>query len=350
MSQQIRQINLACIGFGHVGRAFARFLLERRRWLLKHFELEWRVTGIATKNHGMAIDPAGLPIAKIVRSGTRTYNLNEYHNGPACNSVTDFIRQCGADALFEMSILDLMGEPAATYIREALGAGLHVLTVNKGPVAMRFRSLTRLARLRGVRFLYEGTVMDGAPIFNLVRQALPATRIRSLRGILNSTTNYILTQMELGTSFEAALAYVQDRGIAEADPALDLDGWDAAVKLSILIQALMGGTNKPADIQREGISEATGRLVRAAVRRDRRVRLVARAYRQGGRVIGKVEPEELEMFDPLAAIRGLSNILILNTDTMRELAIVENNPNVQQTAFALFTDLVTLLRRPQAGP
>ena len=120
------------------------------------------------------------------------------------------------------------------------------------------------------------------------------------------------------------------------------------MKLSILIQAMMGSNVKPAEIAREGISEETGKLVRAAVRRDRRIRLVARAYRQGGKVIGKVEPEELEIFDPLASIRGLSNILILNTDTMRELAIVSDNPGVPQTAFALFTDLVTLLRRPQA--
>jgi homoserine dehydrogenase len=258
------------------------------------------------------------------------------------------VRQCGADVLFELSILDLSGEPAATYIREALRAGLHVVTTNNGPAATHFRQLTRLARLRGVRFLYEGTVMDGAPIFNLVRQTLPATRIRSLRGILNSTTNYILTQMEQGAPFEGALRYAQDRGIAEADPSLDLDGWDSAAKLSLLIQAMMGGHVKPSEIQRTGISEETGRLVRSAVRRDRRVRMVARAYRQGGRVIGKVEPEELEIFDPLAAIRGLSNILILNTDTMKELAIIENNPTVEQTAFALFSDLVTLLRRPQA--
>ena len=185
--------------------------------------------------------------------------------------------------------------------------------------------------------------MDGAPVFNLVRQTLPATRIRSLRGILNSTTNYILTQMEQGTSFEAALEYARNAGLTEADPSLDLEGWDSAAKLSVLIQAMMGGRVKPKDIERSGISEETGRIVRAAVRRDRRLRLVARAYRQGGRVVGKVELQELEIFDPLAAIRGLSNILILNTDTMRELAIIENNPSVDQTAFALFSDLISLL-------
>jgi homoserine dehydrogenase len=346
MMQEPRQINLALLGFGHVGRAFAHILLDRRAWLLREFGLEWKVTGIATRSHGMSIDPQGLPIAKILRGAKRT--LDRFHNGPACSSATDFIRQCGADVLFEMSVLHLTGEPAATYIREGLRAGLHVVTVNKGPVATQFRPLTQLSRRRAVRFLYEGTVMDGAPVFNLVRQTLPATRIKSLRGILNSTTNYILSQLEQGASFESALRYVQEQGIAEADPSLDLDGWDTAVKLSILIQAMMGANVKPADIRRQGISEDAGRLVRAAVRRDRRIRLVARAYRQGGRVIGKVEPEELEIFDPLAAIRGLSNILILNTDTMRELAIVENNPSVYQTAFALFSDLVTLLRRPQA--
>ena len=343
MEQEPRQINFAFIGFGYVGRAFARLLIERRKWLLKEYGLEWKLTGIATKNHGTAIDREGLPIKKILGSWKRHSNLDHFNNGPACDAHSDFIRQCGADVLFEMSVLDLSGEPAATYIREALGAGLHVITTNKGPVATHFRQLSELARLRGVRFLYEGTVMDGAPVFNLVRQTLPATRIRSLRGILNSTTNYILTQMEQGTSFESALDYAKNVGLAEADPSLDIDGWDSAVKLSILIQAMMGGRVKPKDIDRSGISEETGRIVRAAVRRDRRLRLVARAYRQGGRVVGKVELQELEVFDPLAAIRGLSNILILNTDTMRELAIVENNPSMDQTAFALFSDLVAVV-------
>ncbi len=347
MTQEPRQINLALVGFGHVGRAFVRLLYSRRTFLLRELGIEWKITGLATRTHGMAIDPNGLGVQKIIRTWRRDSNLERYHNGPTCSSVTDFVRQCGADVLFETSVLKLSGEPAATYVREALGAGLHVVTTNKGPVATNFGLLTRLARLRGVRFLYEGTVMDGAPVFNLVRHTLPSTHVRSLCGILNSTTNYILTQMEQGAGFDTALRYTQNLGIAEADPSLDLDGWDAAVKLSILVQAMMGARLKPADVLRRGISEETGRLARAAVRRDRRIRLVARAYRQGRRVIAKVEPEELEIFDPLAAIRGLSNILILNTDTMRELAIVENNPSVEQTAFALFTDLVTLLRRPQ---
>jgi len=347
MTEDLRQINLALLGFGSVGRGFARLLLLRRDWMHREFGLDWKITGIATQNHGMAIDHNGLPTMRILRAGKRDFSLDRFQQGPACSSNTDFIRQCGADVLFETSVFDPSGEPAATYIREALRAGLHVVTANKGPVAVHFRTLTRLARQRGVQFLYEGTVMDGAPVFNLVRQTLPSTRIRSLHGILNSTTNYILTQMEQGATFEAALRYVQKQGIAEANPTFDIDGWDAAAKLSILIQALMSGTAKPEDIQREGISENTGRLVRAAVRRDRRIRLVARAYRKGGKVVGKVGPEELEIFDPLAAIRGLSNILILNTDTMRELAIIENNPTVEQTAFALFSDLVALLRRPQ---
>ncbi|NLT66170.1 MAG: homoserine dehydrogenase [Acidobacteria bacterium] len=343
MEQEIRQINFAFMGFGHVGRAFARLLINRRNWLLKEYGVEWKITGIATKSHGTCIDHAGLPIRKILGSWKRHSNLENFHNGPVCASHTDFIRQCGADVLFEMSVLDLSGQPAATYIREALGAGLNVITTNKGPISTHFRALTKLARLRDVELLYEGTVMDGAPVFNMVRQNLPATRIRSLRGILNSTTNYILTQMEQGTPFESALEYAKNAGLTEADPRLDLDGWDAAAKLSVLIQALMGATVKPKDIERSSISEETGKIVRAAVRRDRRLRAVARAYRQGGRVIGKVELQELEIFDPLAAIRGLSNILIINTDTVRELAIVENNPSVDQTAFALFADLVSLL-------
>jgi homoserine dehydrogenase len=343
MDQELKQINLAFIGFGKVGRAFAGMLVSRERWLKNNYGVEWKITGITTKNHGTAIAPQGLPIRKILKSGKKDFSLNPFHSGPACNSNTDFIRQCGADTLFEMSVLDLSGEPAATYIREALRAGLNVITTNKGPIAAHFSKLTRLARLRDVRLLYEGTVMDGAPVFNLTRQTLPGTHIHSLRGILNSTTNYLLTQMEQGASFEGALDDATGIGVTEANPKLDLEGWDSAAKLSVLIQALMGGRVKPQDIERHAITEDIGRSVRAALRRDRRLRMVARAYRQAGKVVGKVELQELEVFDPLASIRGLSNILVLSTDTMGELAIVENNPLVEQTAYALFSDLVSIL-------
>lgn len=343
MEQERKQINLAFIGFGKVGRAFARLLLSRRRWLVGNCGVEWKLNGIATGRHGTCIDPQGLPVQKILKGWPKHSDLNLFHKGPSCGSRADFIRQCGADVLFEMSVLDLSGEPATTHIREALRAGLHVITTNKGPIATNFRKLTRLARLRDVRLLYEGTVMDGAPVFNLVRRNLPGTHILSLRGILNSTTNHMLTQMEQGASFEAALKMAEKKGLTEADPRLDLEGWDSAAKLSILVQALMGGSVKPADIDRTSINEDMGRRVRAAVRRDRRLRMVSRAYRQGGKVVGKIELQELEIFDPLAAVRGLSNILLLNTDTMQELAIIENNPSVEQTAYALFSDLVSLL-------
>lgn len=343
MEQELKQINIALIGFGKVGRAFVRLLLSRRKWLIRHYGVEWKITGIATRKHGTAIDPKGLPAQKILRSGKKSLNLRPFNNGPVCDSQSDFIRQCGADILFELSVLDLSGEPAATHIREALRAGLHVVTTNKGPIATNFSQLTRLARMRDVRLLYEGTVMDGAPVFNLFRQNLPGTRLHSLRGILNSTANYILTQMELGTTFDAALEDAQKKGITEADPKLDLEGWDSAAKLSVLIHALMGGKVKPADIERNSIAEDIGRRVRSALRRERRLRMVARAFRQGGKVVGKVELQELEIFDPLAAIRGMSNILVLNTDTMQELAIIENNPSVDQTAYALFADLISLL-------
>jgi homoserine dehydrogenase len=297
MEQEPRQINFAFIGFGHVGRAFARLLIDRKKWLLKEYGIDWKITGIATRNHGTAIDHGGLPIRKILGSWKRHSNLDNFHNGPTCDSPSDFIRQCGADVLFEMSVLDLSGEPAATFMREALGAGLHVITVNKGPVSLQFRQLTRLARLRGVRFLYEGTVMDGAPVFNMLRQTLPGTRIRSLRGILTAQPITFSPRWNRGLHSKKRWN-TKERGIAEADTSLDLEGWDSAAKLSILIQATMGGRVKPKDIERSSINEDTGRFVRAAVRRDRRLRLVARAYRQGGRVVGKVELQELEIFDP----------------------------------------------------
>ncbi|MCZ7544598.1 MAG: hypothetical protein M5R40_14235 [Anaerolineae bacterium] len=165
-----------------------------------------------------------------------------------------FIRACPADLIFEATWLDPhAGQPATDYVRAALRAGRHVVTANKGPVAFAYRELRDQARAHDVGFFFESTVMDGAPVLGVAREGLPGCHVTRIRGVLNSTTNAMLCRMEEGLSYEAALAEMQAAGLAEADPTLDVDGWDSAVKTVVLANVAMGADLRPADVAREGI-------------------------------------------------------------------------------------------------
>ena len=186
--------------------------------------------------------------------------------------------------------------------------------------------------------------MDGVPIFNLVRETLPGVRVLGFRGVVNSTTNFILTAMEQGQRFEDALAEMQARGIAEADSSLDIDGWDAAAKAAALANVLLGSSITPHDVDRQGIGRRTGPLARKARAAGRRVKLVARGEWQGRRLVARVGPEDLPGDDLLAGLEGQQNALILRTDLLEEIAIVQRSGSLTQTAYALLADLLTIVR------
>jgi homoserine dehydrogenase len=236
------------------------------------------------------------------------------------------------------------GQPAIDHVRAALAGRAHVITANKGPAAFAYRRLARAADRAGRRFLFEGAVMDGVPIFNLVRETLPAVSIAGFRGVVNSTTNYILTAMEQGQPFDAALAEMQARGIAEADASLDVDGWDAAAKVAALANVLLGAGMTPLDVEREGISAATGEQARRARAAGRRLKLIASARRAAGRVVARVAPESLAGDDLLAGVEAQQNALVLQTDLLDEIAIVQRGGGLTHTAYALLTDLITIAR------
>jgi homoserine dehydrogenase len=225
-----------------------------------------------------------------------------------------------------------------------------VITANKGPVAFAYAALACVVERAERRFLFEGAVMDGVPIFNLVRETLPAVGMVGFRGVVNSTTNFILTAMEEGQRFDAALAEMQARGVAEADASLDVDGWDAAAKTAALANVLLGARMTPRDVDRQGIGPGTGRRARAARTAGRRLKLVARAERQGGRVTARVGPENLRGDDLLAGLEGQQNALILKTELLEEIAIVQRSGSLTQTAYALLSDLITIARSAAAGP
>jgi homoserine dehydrogenase len=338
-----KPLRLALLGFGSVGRRFAENLLGGYGRILRGLGVEPRVTAIATARHGSAADPRGLALRRalsLVRSGRPLGGLDRV--GPFTSSA-DFVKRAPADVLFELSPLDpRSGEPATTHVRLALGRGLHVITANKGPVAFALGGLQSLARRRGVLFLHEGAVMDGAPVFNLVARCLPGIRIRSFRGALNSTTTRILARMEEGATAEAALREAQAAGVAEADPRNDLDGWDAAVKGCAIANALMGARLSPSKVRRTGIGGITLEDVGSALAAGHRFRLVVRGVRAGRAVRVTVAPERIPTGD-LLVTPGCDGVVVLDTDLMGEIGIWEGAGGVDQTAYALLADLVAIV-------
>ena len=305
-------------------------LLRSKDEDLRDREIAWRITGLATRRMGWIADPEGLDPDDLSRAGA-----------PAPQDVRQWLKAARADVLFEATSLSLKdGQPAIDHVRAALESGAHAITANKGPIVHAYEELSSLAAKQGRRFLFESTVMDGAPIFSMFRDGLPLVHLKGFRGILNSTTNVILSGMESGLSFQDSLAKAQQLGIAETDPSHDVEGWDATVKTAALIRVLMGLPIKLDEIQRKGISQLTGEVVRAARGAGKPFKLMCRAQRNGSSVTASVRPEQVLLSDPLAAVEGTSSILYLETDIFPGLAITENNPGLEATAYGMLADFV----------
>ncbi len=335
-----RDLRIALVGFGNVGRRFAGQLRGPYARLLREHGLRVRVTGIATARHGSAVDARGLETGRALRLVAKGQSLERLHRGLPLGDVRAFIARVPADVLIEVTTLDpRSGRPAIDHVRQALGRGLHVITANKGPVAFALAPLRRLAARRKKLFLHEGAVMDGTPVFNLVERCLSGVRVLSFRGTLNSTSNLVLSRMEEGATASAALRQAQRLGIAEADPRHDLDGWDAAVKGCALANALLGAAVRPQQVRRTGMTHITALEARRALRAGTRLRLVVRGERKGRRVHVRVAPERIPFGDPLAG-SGPDAALVLATDLMGEIGVLERGVSLDQTAYALLSDLL----------
>ncbi len=257
------------------------------------------------------------------------------------SDVKDWLRAARADVLFEATSLSVGdGQPAIDHIRAALESGAHAITANKGPIVHAYEELRDLANARKKSFLFESTVMDGVPIFSMFRENLPAIHLRGFRGILNSTTNVILSGMEEGLSFNQSLARAQQIGVAETDPSNDIDGWDATVKVAALVRVLMGVKIGLDEIDREGIRELDANKVRDARAAGNPYKLVCRAQRSHDKVTASVRPEQVPLTDPLAAVTGTSSVITFESDIFPQLTITENNPGLKATAYGMFADFI----------
>jgi len=299
--------------------------------MLLHTRVPFQVTALATRSHGAVVDGFGIDLTLILAGTDLPLRV-----APPMASLP-------ADVLVEMTPLDpITGEPALSYIRDALTAGMHVVTANKGPIARAYRELEALATRQGRMLRFEATLADCLPVFTLRRAALPLAKITAIRGIVSSTNNHILSATAAGVPFEDALAEAQRLGIAEADPRNDLDGHDAAAKATILANVLMDADLVPEDIAREPIDERAAKAARAAAGNGDRVRPLIEIARRDGRVVASFGPRRLSPLDPLFAVDDFSMGLVFETDLAGRVVVQLHDPHVDQVAYAILTDLLEI--------
>jgi homoserine dehydrogenase len=249
--------------------------------------------------------------------------------------------------MFENSPVDHhTGQPALDHVRRALERGMHAITANKGTVVHGYRELTALAKSQGRRFLFESTVLGGSPVFSVFRECMPGAELLSFRGILNSTTNIILTQMERGETFEQAVKHCQAIGVAETDPSADVDGWDAAIKVAALVTVLMDVPLAPQQVEREGIRGITPEMIAKAKAEGKRYKLVCSAEKRGASgVHAAVAVEQVEASDPLYGMEDSTTGVGFRTDVLGDYWVIESEregmvAGPEPTAYGLLADFV----------
>ncbi len=340
------EVKIALMGFGNVGQALARLLLSKKTFLARQRELNVVLTGILTARHGTVINEGGIDLQAALTLAEADQSLHKLAGDTTSLAGVEFVRGCHADVVFEITPVNYeTGEPALSHLKQILKMGKTAVTANKGPLVHGYRELRDLALTHGGHFLFESTVMDGAPIFSLWREALPGAELQSFRGVLNSTTNLILTLMEDGRSFDEAVSHAQSIGIAESDPSGDIDGWDASVKVAALVSVLMDIPTTPQEIEREGIGNLKVDDVIAAKQDGRRWKLICSARRDGEKAHGSVRLEKIDQGDPFYSVMGTSSAVSFSSDVLGDLTMIEEDPGPHTTAYGLFADMLNALER-----
>jgi len=338
----VMSMKLVFIGFGTVGQGLAELLLEKQAELKERNGLDWSVVAISDMLKGTVHDPNGLDLKACldtIMSGGKLSDMDRAVDWDA----TGTINNVDADVILEATYTDIKtGEPATSFMRAAIERGMNVVTTNKGPIALKYAELAALADSKGVKLLYEGTVMSGTPVLNLLRETLAGSHISEIKGILNGTTNYILSEMEGGMDYEAALKQAQDLGYAEAVPDADVLGWDALAKVTILSNVVFGQNVKPDDIPCEGITGISAMDIQNAREAGKRFKLLGRVWRDGDQVKASVSPIQVEMTHPLAGVMGATNALTITTDTLGDVTISGAGAGRKETGYSMLIDLIAL--------
>jgi len=329
-------LRLILCGFGVVGQSLAKLLESRSEDLYARFGLKPRIVGVFDTK-GSAVESAGLDLSKLINVKKKYGTIKKYSSSKNNLSGVDLIKSLDADVLVETTASNYKdAEPGMTHITEAMKHGLHVISVNKGPLALAFPSLMELATYNQVLLRFSGTVGGGTPILDYAKNSLLGERIVSFEGILNGTTNYILTNMANGMSFKDALNDAKQKGYVEADESLDLDGLDAAAKLVILANWVMELKVTMPDIKRIGIRNVSTDDIKNAAKKNCAVKLIASCNKE---LI--VSPREISLDDPLC-VNGTLNAISFTSEHSGTQTIIGRGAGGIETASSIIRDLLDI--------
>lgn len=337
-----KHYKLGFVGFGNVGRAIVRLLVAKSAEFRELYGIEWTITGVATRRMGWLSRPDGFQPSSLLANSVEESSLPI-----RSTSINDWLLETQPDVVFETTSLNHeTGQPAIDYLTAVLKSGSHAVTANKGAVVYGYDELTKLAADAGKNFFFESTVLDSAPVFSLFRETLPAVKLRAFTGIFNSTSNVILETMEAGRSFDEGVKMAQELGITETNPAHDVDGWDATVKVCALAKVLMKLPLRPSEVRREGIRNLSIKKLQAARAEGKPYKLIARARlaENGSALNASVKPEQVASTDPLANVRGTSLAVHFELDMMPGLTVTSHRPSLQSTAYGLLADFINAVR------
>ena len=348
----MKHAQLALIGFGVVGQGFARLLLAKYDLLKQLYDLDISLVSVANARHGLIYREDGLDIHTLLELAAAGCPLTAHPGVTHWEKPLEGLRAMQADVLVEATPTNLRdAEPGISHIRTALSQGMHVVTANKGPAALAASELLELAHLHNVQLRMEATVMAGTPVISTIREGMAGAQVHTIRGILNGTTNYILSAMATGRDYAEVLADAQAQGYAETDPTADVEGYDAVAKTLILSALVFGRSLKPHQVARQGITNISREQVQHATDQGQRIKLIAllrlRADDDGkeGTLDARVEPLALPLNDPLARVDGVMNAISIQADTLSEVTIIGPGAGAIQTGQGLLADVIACTTR-----
>lgn len=320
-----------------MGQSFAKLIVSRSADLYSQYGIKPRIVA-CVDNTGSAISPAGLDLQKLLQVKKTSNSVGAYEKASTRFDPVQVIENVDAEIVLECSPTDLStGEPGISHIISAMRTGKNVITVNKGPLALAFPSLIELANYNGVMLRFSGTVGGGTPILEFAKRCLKGDRIVSFQGILNGTTNYILTKMAEGLTYDKSLEDAKDKGYAEANPSLDLDGFDAAAKLVIMANWVMGMKVTMKDVKRTGISGVTLSDVKKAIHDGNAIKLIASC---DGKTLD-VSPTPISKSDPIC-VNGTLNAVTFSSENSGQQTIIGRGAGGMETASAILRDLIEI--------
>ena len=340
----MKTVRIVLSGLGNLGLRFVEIIGEKRGEIRTRYGLDLLFVG-AADSRGIAYDPAGLDPNEIIRDKAATGSIGDYPNaGRRDGTALELVATAAADVLCEATPVNLSagGEPGLSCIRTALSRGMHVVTPNKGPIVLAYSELTAMAKAHGVELRFDGTVAGGLPALGIGTRELRGARIARIEAVPNLVTGYVIDLLAAGLDWDAALARARETGALEADPSWDLDGWDAAAKLVILANAVLGFPAKLEDVARTGIRDLSARALREATAAGKRVRLLATAVEATSGYRLSVEPRVLSPDHPLGRLGEKEMGIVYYTDIYGTITATIREETPVPSAATILRDILAI--------